>query len=142
TVGSTLTANPGTWQGSAPISFQYQWEICGAHGEACHDIAGATGQTFTLRPQDPGNTLRVRVIASNSDGSASATSPATARVAAFNPNAPANVSAPTISGNASVGSTLTAGVGGWSGAQPLTYQYQWLSCDANGNSCHNIGSAT
>ena len=42
-VGSTVTANPGTWRGSAPLSFQYQWRICGAGGGACHDIAAATG---------------------------------------------------------------------------------------------------
>jgi hypothetical protein len=74
TVGKTLTANPGTWRGSAPINFQYQWRICGARGEACRDIPGATGQTFTVRSQDPGNTVRVHVIASNADGSAGATS--------------------------------------------------------------------
>jgi hypothetical protein len=66
-VGSTVTANPGTWRGSAPISFQYQWRICGGGGGACHDIAGATGQTYQIRNGDQGNTLRVHVIAGNSE---------------------------------------------------------------------------
>ena len=141
-VGSTLTANPGTWAGSAPINFQYQWQICGAKGEACHGIAGQTAQTFTLRPEDPGNTVRVHVIASNSEGSDGAVSGATARISTPNPNAPAVTAAPTISGSVSVGSTLTATPGTWSGVAPITFQYQWLSCDGNGNACNNIGGAT
>jgi hypothetical protein len=145
TVGKTLTANPGTWRGSAPINFQYQWRICGARGEACRDIAGATGQTFTVRTQDPGNTVRVHVIASNADGSAGATSAPSARIAAAStpaPDAPHNTSPPTISGDVSVGGTLTAQPGNWTGAQPLNFQYQWLICGANGEACHDIAGAT
>ena len=142
TVGSTLTANPGTWSGSSPISFQYQWQICGAHGEACSAIAGQTGTTYTLRTADPGNTVRVHVIASNADGSSGALSKATARISTPNPNVPAVTGAPTISGDASAGSTLTASPGTWSGASPITFQYQWLVCDGNGNTCHNISGAT
>jgi hypothetical protein len=142
TVGSTLTANPGTWAGSSPITFQYQWEICGAHGEAFSPIAGQTTTTFTVRPQDPGNTVRVHVIASNADGSSGATSNPTARISTPNPNVPTATSPPTISGSASVGSTLTASPGTWSGASPITFQYQWLGCDSNGNACHNIAGAT
>src|SRR5947199_8028594 len=80
-VGSTVTANPGTWRGSAPITFQYQWRICGGNGGSCHDIAGATGQTYQIRNGDQGNTLRVHVIAGNSEGSGSATSEPSARIA-------------------------------------------------------------
>jgi hypothetical protein len=140
-VGSTVTANPGTWRGSTPITYQYQWRICGANGGRCHDIAGATGQTYDIRSGDQGNTLRVHVIASNSDGSSSATSAPTARIGQSS-DAPKNVSPPTISGDVSTGSTLTAGPGGWSGAQPMTFAYQWLVCGANGNSCHAINGAT
>jgi hypothetical protein len=81
-VGSKLTATPGTWNGSSPLSFQYQWLICGAKGEACDAVAGATKKTFTVRAADEGNTIRVRVIASNPEGSATADSAQTARVTA------------------------------------------------------------
>src|SRR6476646_8040573 len=74
TVGSTLTANPGTWNGSTPITFQYQWEICDGNGAACHDISGATSQTYVLKADDAGNTVRVDVTATNSDGTATARS--------------------------------------------------------------------
>ena len=66
--GSTLTANPGTWTGSAPIQYQYQWAICDDKGNACNDIAGATSQTYQVKDSDKGNAIRVRVIASNADG--------------------------------------------------------------------------
>jgi len=140
TVGSTVTANPGTWSGSTPITFQYQWLICGASGDACHNIAGATAQTYRIRSEDAGNTLRVRVIASNSDGSSTATSGPSARIAGA--SAPANTSPPTISGNPTVGSTLTANPGTWTGAAPITFHYQWQICGANGEACHDIGGAT
>jgi hypothetical protein len=79
-VGSKLTANAGTWNGSSPISFQYQWLICGAKGEACSNIGGETDKTFTVRSGDEGNTIRVKVIAGNRDGSANAQSDATKAV--------------------------------------------------------------
>jgi hypothetical protein len=79
-VGSTLTANPGTWNGSTPMSFQYQWQVCGANGNSCHAITGATDNTYVLKSGDAGNTIRVHVIAGNSDGSAAATSAPTASI--------------------------------------------------------------
>jgi hypothetical protein len=139
-VGSTATANPGTWSGSTPISFQYQWRICGADGGACRDIGGATSQTYQIRKEDPGNTLRVQVIASNADGSATATSAPSARIAPA--SGPVNTSPPTISGNVSVGSTLTADPGKWNGSGSITFKYQWRVCGADGGACRDIGGAT
>jgi hypothetical protein len=140
TVGSVLTANPGTWAGSTPLSFQYQWQTCGTSGGSCHALSGATAQTYTLASTDQGNTLRVNVIASNSDGSANATSAATAVIAAA--KGPANTAAPTISGTAAVGSTLTASSGTWTGTGTITYKYQWQICGSTGTSCHDISGAT
>jgi hypothetical protein len=140
-VGSTVTADPGTWRGSTPISFQYQWRICGSGGGACHDIAGATGQAYQIRNGDQGNTVRVHVIASNSEGSRSATSAQSARIGQSS-DVPRNVSPPTIGGDVSAGSTLTGAPGDWSGSQPMALRYQWLVCGANGNACHDINGAT
>jgi hypothetical protein len=96
-VGSKLTANPGTWNGSSPITFQYQWLICGAKGEACSNIGGETDKTFTVRSGDEGNTIRVKVIAGNRDGSSNAQSDATAAVKASGTTTGTTTTTPTPS---------------------------------------------
>jgi len=54
-----------------------------------------------------------------------------------------NVTIPTISGTPRSGSTLTANPGTWTFSQDyLTYNYQWLRCDASGNNCVSINNAT
>jgi hypothetical protein len=132
--GSTLTATPGTWTGSAPIAYAYQWQRCDAT-PTCTNVG--TGLTYALTSADVGFNVRVAVTASNSAGSASATSAAVAVTAA----PPVNTAPPALSGNAQVGSTLTATAGTWTGTQPLTFGYQWQRCDSSGANCSNITGA-
>jgi hypothetical protein len=52
-----------------------------------------------------------------------------------------NTSAPTISGTAIVGRTLTTSTGSWA-AGGAPYSYQWQRCSSAGTSCVDISGAT
>jgi hypothetical protein len=139
--GQTLTADNGTWTGTAPITYAYQWQRCDANGASCADISGATSGQFKAGSADVGKTLRIRVTASNGAGSSSATSDQTAVIASIG-NMPANTAPPTISGTPEEGQTLTASTGTWTGTAPIAYVYQWQRCDATGTNCANSAGAT
>src|SRR5205085_1272904 len=112
--GQIVSAAAGSWSGTAPISYAYQWRRCDSAGASCVDIAGATASSYTAASADVGSTLVAVVSASNSAGSSSASSAPSAIVQAANV-APANTAAPTVSGAARAGQTLTASPGSWSG---------------------------
>ena len=78
--GQTLTVARGTWTGTGPITYAYQWQRGGV------DIAGATATTYAAVFDDVGTTLRVVVTASNAGGVVSANSAATAVVSAQPPS--------------------------------------------------------
>ena len=123
-VGETLTADTsgiGDEDGLDNASFSSQWIA----GDA--DIPGATNSTYTLADADEGKTVKVRVsFTDDGDNDETLTSAATSAVAA-RPNRPAT-GAPTISGTAQVGETLTADTSGIADEDGLTnavFSYQW-----------------
>jgi hypothetical protein len=79
-VGETLTGGDGRWSGTEPLSYARQWLRCDDTGGGCVEIAGATGQRYTLTAADSGKRVRYRVTASNAAGSSPAISAPTDRV--------------------------------------------------------------
>jgi hypothetical protein len=79
-LGQTLVASPGTWTGTQPISYSYQWLRCNSSGAGCLVIAGATTNSHVVVSADVGTTLRIRITAAGPGGSAQATSNQTAVV--------------------------------------------------------------
>jgi hypothetical protein len=141
TVGQTLTASDGTWS-NTPTSFAYQWLRCNGGGNNCTNVANGTQKTYTLVGADAGNTMRVRVTATNADGSNAAQSAQTAPVTpATSSAAPKNTAPPTISGTPKIGQTLTADTGSWSG-NPTSFTFEWQRCDADVVICSNVPGAT
>jgi hypothetical protein len=133
TVGQTLTASQGSWR-NTPSRFSFAWSRCdvGSNSTACTPIAGATAPTYTLVAADQGYTVRAYVTATNTHGSTSVTSEPTLPVAPGS-GAPASTVPPSISGSTSVGQTLTADTGTWTGNP--TFTYAWHRCDASGSGC-------
>ncbi|WP_169923701.1 peptidoglycan-binding protein [Propionicimonas paludicola] len=114
-VGSTLTATAGAWA-PAPVTLSYQWY----RGNTA--IKGATKSTYKLATEDSGKTIKVAVTGSK-DGYKTVrveSAPLASVVKATFESAPA----PTISGTAKVGSTLTATAGEWKPGG-VTLSYQW-----------------
>jgi len=139
--GATLTASNGTWTGTNPISYTYQWVRCGADGGQpdggnCAIISRATDKRYKLVRADVSFRLRVRVTAMNADGSKTAASNPTGVVVGV----PVNTSLPVVQGTTTNGSVLTANPGSWTGKQPISFSYQWLRCNTAGGECVSIGA--
>ena len=137
-VGSTLTASSGTWSDPA-AALSYSWRRCDDTGN-CTPIDGATATTYTLTSGDVGSSIRIRVTAANAGGQNTATSSATAQVGPAPTPAPSDTTLPSISGDAIVGSTLTADPGSWTDPS-AAFSYAWQRCDASG-ACTTIDGAT
>jgi hypothetical protein len=141
--GRTLSATRGSWTGTEPITYAYQWVRCGTDGgrpdgSDCANVSGATGRDHRLGSGDVGFRMRVRVTASNAEGSRTVASNPTAIVA----GPPVNTSPPFSRGSFVVGQVVTAEPGGWSGRTPISFSYRWLRCNSAGGECASISGAT
>ena len=96
-VGSTLSCSQGTWSGTTPMTFSYQW---------LRDrvpIPGATATTYTIQTADIGHFVACEVTAANSQGSSWARSigyrvPVPAAVPATVPAPAATTTPPSMGG--------------------------------------------
>ena len=112
--------------------FTYQWVRVDADGTSNEeDITDATDATYTLTADERGKKVKVEVrFVDILGGEETRTSAPTATLAGV-PNTAAT-GAPTITGTAQVGQTLTASTTGIADANGLTsptYTYQWIRVD-------------
>ena len=129
-VGQTLTASTSAItdpDGLTNVSYSYQWLADDT------EIDGATNSTYTPQTTDIGKVIKVRVtFTDDGDNDEQLTSAGTVRVTVTaTVNRPAT-GAPTISGTAQVGQTLTASTSAITDPDGLTnvsYSYQWLADD-------------
>jgi hypothetical protein len=134
--GKSLTADSGSWSGTAPISYSYQWQLC-PPGESCKNISEATASVLSLLAPYVGDSVDVVVKASNVAGSTTATSPVSSPISGI---APLNTALPAISGLLEIGKALSVSNGSWTGTTPMSFKYQWQLCLLG--TCTNISGAT
>ncbi|AZZ56831.1 fibronectin type III domain-containing protein [Rathayibacter iranicus] len=127
-VGSSLTANAGTW-GPSPVTLTYQWHAAGTA------ISGATASTYRPLAADVGKVITVAVTGAKS-GYVSTTRVSSGTAAVIGGTLAAVT--PTVSGTAKVGSVLSAAPGTW-GPSPVILAYQW---NANGAALSGATSST
>jgi hypothetical protein len=136
--GETLTASTGSWSGTPPIAFQYQWRRCDATtGISCADIDGARASSYALTAADVGHRVAVVVTANNAFGTAMAGS---APVGPVQSAPPVNRVAPGIAGVPMEDQELVAHEGIWTGTPELAYLMTWLRCDAAGGACTAVAT--
>ncbi len=125
-VGETLTADTSSIadeDGLDSVTFSYQWLADGA------EISSATSDTYTLADADEGKAVSVKVSFSDDAGNEETLTSAATAVVEAKPNSPAT-GAPTITGTAQVGETLTADtsdIADEDGLDNASFSYQWLA---------------
>jgi hypothetical protein len=136
-VGDTITATDGTWSPAA-TSYAYQWQrrVAGSWS----DITGATSKTYTIVAADAGAVVRVKVTATNADGTGTGYSGTSPTIVAP-PVPPSAIAAPT--GTLVDTGTLTVDPGTWTPSS-TTFTYQWLRCPSGATAiggCVTIGAS-
>lgn len=114
-VGEQLTCEQGTWSGTEPIYYTFQWRRNGGA------ISGEVAHTYTVVSADEAHELSCQVSAHNAAGFAVADSNAVAV-----PVLPANTALPVVSGTRAAGQTLTCTGGSWTGTLPIALTFTWM----------------
>ena len=81
TNGQTLTGTRGTWSGYPTPTYTYQWKRASSAAGNYSNISGATSLTYTLTDNDIDQYLKFAVTATNTSGSTTELSSATAKIA-------------------------------------------------------------
>ncbi len=144
---SLLAGQPISLNGSSSSCFAapctYEWSDDGSTVRPLPPLWPlGSGQTLSYTFSSAG-TKYLRLVVTDAEGQTS-TVEQNAVVEAETappPAAPVNSAAPTISGSAVEGQSLSAGAGTWSGS-PTSYAYQWEQCNTAGEGCSSIAGAS
>jgi hypothetical protein len=139
-VGRRLAALTGTWTGSGPIKYAFQWYRCDANGARCNAVQGATSATYTLVGRDVAKTIGLTVFATDANGTTASYASLVGPIARPTPLLVATVQ-PLVAGYAVQGKSVQASTGVWS-PTPAKVTYEWLRCNANGRVCGRIQNAS
>ena len=129
-VGETLTADASgiaDADGLDNASFSYQWQANDSN------ISGATGSSYTLVDSDEGKAVSLTVSFTDDAGHDETLASAATDAVKAKPNSPAT-GAPTITGTAQVGETLsteTSGIADEDGLDNVAFSYQWQADGAD-----------
>lgn len=140
-VGAVLSGSVGTYGGKPPITTDRQWQRGDADGLGGFvDIGGQTGATYTLVSGDNNHTVRLKVTV-DGVGSPFAVYSVPTPTITLSPVIVTLEVAPTVTGLAQVGQTLTRVQGQYSGTAPIVKTGQWQR-KPTGGAWANIGGAT
>jgi len=122
-IGATLVTSTGNWTSIPTIlGYSYQWQRSIDSGSTYSDIVGATSSSYVVTVSDNSYLLRVKVSATNLNGTGVTSSTATSAVASVY-----NIQGPIVRGNAVAGETLEVSDGTWSSRFPITLSYKWYT---------------
>ena len=155
---AVLTANNGTWSGTAPFGYAYQWKRCtsssgaDASGATCSGISGATEKTYQVAALDVGKYLRVGVKAKDlvqatlsGERLSASVGPITAPPG-FDPTPPSGYPKLNNQASAAWGQTMTIDTGGnWTSNGVTTatsFAYRWYRCELNQTGCVQLATTT
>jgi alpha-tubulin suppressor-like RCC1 family protein len=130
--GASISHNGGDWVGFPTPSTSYQWYGCGepvgsavsAKPSSCEPIVGETDSVYEQRDSDAGRYISLAVTKSNQHGNLTAWTSSTTPTQV----SPSMVSAPVLTGTASLGSRLSLNVGTWMGFEEPQVMTEWFSC--------------
>jgi hypothetical protein len=114
--GTTLTCGTGTFEGTPPFRYAYEWL------QDSNPIPDATSSTYVVRADDAGLGISCRVTATNEAGSAFAD----ADEVLVDLTVPTVVTPPTITGTPAVGEALGCLPGTWRGGPTPLFEFEWL----------------
>lgn len=154
TEGETLTGANGIIVGGYQMTLSQSWSACNTAGTSCTPITAGTATTYVLTASEVGDTIKYTKTATNTAGSGSATSNASAVVASAGDPYWANVELLIANNNGANGTTTftdqstngyTVTSGGnavWSNAQAPTGLTTSVSLDGAGTPHDQLSVST